>query len=450
MSDMLFSFRKMFRTYVNSSFILVFVTILAILFANSELSEHYFSLWQIPVSFQVGSFNLFSHHGVPMSLMDVINDFLMAIFFFSVGLEIKREILVGELSSLKKALLPIVGALGGMIVPVTLFYLFTHEGLGARGSAIPMATDIAFSLGVLSMLGKRVPIGLKVFLAALAVADDLGGIIVIALFYSSHIDTTYLIYAACIVGVLLLGARYGIRSKVFYCALGTVVWYFFLNSGIHATIAGVVVAFCVPARPASSSGRYIKRIRENINQFPETPEHDGDIHILTNEQISTLKKVESASDKVISPLQDLEDSLHPFISYMIIPVFAFANAGINFTGMSFMDLFHGVGLSVFAGLLVGKFVGIFSFSWIAIKLGIVSMPHGANWKMFSGIAMLGGIGFTVSMFIANLSYAMLGAEGLLLLNEAKLGILAGSVTAGVLGYVLLHVFLPTEENAITA
>ena len=447
MSDLLYSFRSMLRNYINSSFILVFVTLFALFCANSQFSEAYFSLWQKPVSLQFGDFNLFSHHGTPMMLMDVINDFLMAIFFFSVGLEIKREILVGELSSMKKALLPIIGAIGGMIIPVVCFFIFTHDGIGARGSAIPMATDIAFSLGVLSMLGKRVPTGLKIFLAALAVADDLGGILVIALFYSGHIDATYLMYATVVVGILLYGARKGVRTKLFYCLLGVAVWYLFLNSGIHATIAGVIVAFCVPARPATTSARYIERIRENIGKFPKTSEAKGEIHILTNDQIALLKSVESASDKVISPLQDLEDTLAPLVSFYIVPIFAFANAGINFEGMSFMDLFHGVGLSVFVGLVIGKFVGIFSFSWLAIKLGIVSMPTGANWKMFSGIAMLGGIGFTVSMFIANLSYAGAGAEGLVLLNEAKLGILAGSICAGVFGYTLLAQYLPKEEEA---
>lgn len=442
----MFSFRSMFRKYVNSSFILIFATLLALVFANSSFGDTYFSIWKSPVHLQIGDFNLFGHNGEAMTLMDFINDFLMAIFFFSVGLEIKREILVGELSSMKKALLPIIGACGGMIVPVVIFSIFTHSGDGARGCAIPMATDIAFSLGVLSMFGKRVPTSLKIFLAALAVADDLGGIIVIALFYSSHIDLVYLLYAAVLVAVLIIGAYRNVRTKLFYCLIGVVIWYFFLNSGIHATIAGVVVAFCVPARPATTSRKYIERIRENISLFPKTPEHTGEIHILTNQQIALLKSVESASDHVISPLQDLEDTLSPLISYYIIPLFAFANAGVNLAGMSVMNLFQGVGLSVLLGLLVGKMIGIFSFSWIAIKLKIVAMPAGSNWKMFSGIAMLGGIGFTVSMFIANLSYSALGAEGVVLLNDAKLGILAGSICAGTIGHIILSKYLPAANE----
>ncbi len=444
MSDLLYSFKSMLRSYVNASFILIFVTVLALVCANSPIRDFYFSLWDTPVALKIGDFNLFGHAGHDMSLMLFINDFLMAIFFFSVGLEIKREILVGELSSMKKALLPIIGAIGGMIVPVLMFFIFTHEGLGAKGMAIPMATDIAFSLGVLSMFGKRVPVGLKIFLAALAVADDLGGIIVIALFYSGHLQATYLLYAFGIVALLLIGAKFGIRSKLFYCSLGIIVWYLFLNSGIHATIAGVIVAFCVPARPKTTSRRYIERIRDNIAKFPKTDESKGEIHILTNEQIALLKSVESASDHVISPLQDLEDTLHPLIANYIIPLFAFANAGIDFAGMSIMSMFSGVGLSVLAGLAVGKLVGILLFSWLAIKFGIVSMPTGSNWKMFSGVAMLGGIGFTVSMFIANLSFAGHGPEGLALLNQAKLGILAGSVFAGVAGYLILQRTLPKE------
>ena len=452
MSEMQFSFRRMIRKYVNSSFILVFVTLVAMVLANSNFSETYTEFWQKPVVIQLGDFQFFSHHGEAMTLMDVINDFLMAIFFFSVGLEIKREILVGELSSLKKSLLPVIGACGGMIIPVLIYFLLTPSGVASKGTAIPMATDIALSLGILSMLGKRVPAGLKIFLAALAVADDLGGILVIALFYSSEIYTSYLIYAGIAIIALIFGAYMNVRSKLFYCGIGMLVWYLFLNSGIHATVAGVITAFCVPARPATTSSKYIEKIREAIKQFPVTSENKGEIHILTNQQISLLKSVESSSDKVISPLQDLEDSLASIVNLIIIPLFAFANAGVNISGFSIGTLFSGVALSVFLGLLLGKVIGIFSFSWAAIKLGIVNMPVGVNWKMMFGVSVLGGIGFTVSMFIANLSFGAHGQEGALLLNEAKLGILAGSVCAGAIGYLLLNKFLPkvakNDPNAI--
>ena len=381
-----------------------------------------------------------------MTLMEVINDFLMAIFFLSVGLEIKREILVGELSSLKKALLPIIGACGGMIVPVLIFWL-TCPGDAAmqRGLAIPMATDIAFSLGVLAMFKTRVPIGLKVFLAALAVADDLGGIVVIALFYSSHISWMFLAVSALLVIFMILGNAMKVRSKTFFVLVGLVLWYTMLNSGIHSTIAGVIVALCVPASLRKGTGYYLERIRKNISKFPIIKVDD--LHktvVLTNSQIHTLKSIESAADKMISPLQDLEDSLHGMINFFIVPLFAFANAGIDLSQMSIGSLFSGVGLAVMLGLVVGKFLGVFSFSWLAVRLGFVTLPHGSTWKAFASVCVVCGIGFTVSMFIADLSYSGIGAVGETLLNEAKLGVLSGSVIAAALGCLLLNKTLPKE------
>ena len=442
----MFSLTNKFRKYTNSSFILIFVTVSALIFANSPWSDIYFEMWQTPVAFQIGGFNLFSHSGVPMTLMQFTNDFLMAIFFFSVGLEIKREILVGALSNPKKALLPIIGAMGGMAIPVLVYLFFSHDGAGMRGASIPMATDIAFSLGVLAMLGSRVPIGLKIFLSALAVADDLGGIIVIAAMHSGELNIFFLGIAALVTMSLMFAAQRGLRSKLVYCLAGLTIWYLFLNSGIHATIAGVIIAFCIPARPVTTSKYYVDIIRHNIQLFPQTNESKGEVHILTNEQIATLKRVESASDRVISPLQDLEDSLHGVVPYFIIPLFAFVNAGIDFTGMSFMNLFSGVGLSIFAGLVLGKFIGIYTFTWLAVKVKIVELPTLSNWKMMAGIAMLGGIGFTVSMFMANLAFGDGTPEMHELLNNAKFGILAGSVVSGVIGYMILDRVLPKTLN----
>lgn len=425
--------------------VLIVCTVLALICANIPVvKDWYFSLWQHNVSVSIGNFNLFSHNGHPMTLMAVINDFLMAIFFLSVGLEIKREIRVGELSTREKALLPIIGACGGMIVPVLLFWL-TCPGDAAmqRGLAIPMATDIAFSLGVLSVFSKRVPIGLKVFLAALAVADDLGGIIVIALFYSSDIDFLYLALSAACVAVMVLANILKVRRKAFYVTIGLVLWYMMLNSGIHATIAGVIVAFCVPATLKKGTGHYLERIRQNINKFPviDVDEQHNAV-VLTNEQIHTLKSIESAADKMICPLQDLEDNLHFLINYLVIPLFAFANAGIDLSGMSLGSLFSGVSLSVIIGLVLGKFLGVFSFSWLAVRMKIVALPAGATWKAFASVSVVCGIGFTVSMFIADLSYAGLGAQGVALLNEAKLGVLCGSVISALLGCWLLNRNLP--------
>lgn len=433
------------KRHISSSVVLIFFTILALMCANIQgVKDWYFELWQNSVCLSIGDFNLFSHNGHPLTLGQMINDFLMAIFFLSVGLEIKREIRVGELSTREKAMLPIIGACGGMIVPVLIFALVCpSDALMQRGVAIPMATDIAFSLGVLAVFKARVPVGLKVFLAALAVADDLGGIIVIALFYSSHINVMFLVMAAVCVAVMVIGNALDNRSKAFYVIVGLVLWYMMLNSGIHATIAGVIVAFCVPATLKKGTGHYLERIRKNVNKFPviDIDEQHNTI-VLTNEQIHTLKSIESAADKMISPLQDLEDNLNFLINYLVIPLFAFANAGIDLSQMSVGSLVSGVGMATMLGLVIGKFVGVFSFSWIAVKLKFVSLPAGTTWKAFASVCVVCGIGFTVSMFIADLSYAGIGVIGETLLAQAKLGVLCGSVVSAILGCVLLNKTLP--------
>ena len=433
------------KGHINSSVVLIFFTILAIVCANTPIiKEWYFSLWHLPMSLSIGEFNFFSHSGHAITLGQMINDFLMAIFFLSVGLEIKREIKVGELSSMNKALLPIIGACGGMLIPVVIFYLVCPaETAMQRGLAIPMATDIAFSLGILAVFKSRVPVGLKMFLAALAVADDLGGIFVIALFYTSNIDMLYLSLSAICVVIMVIGNIANIRRKSFYISVGLVLWYFMLNSGIHSTIAGVIVAFCVPSTLVKGTGYYLERIRENVSKIPIVD--FGNLHktvVLTNEQIHTLKSIESAADKMISPLQDLEDNLHTLINYIVIPLFAYANAGVDISTMNFGCVLSGVGLAVMLGLVVGKFLGVLSFSWIAVKLGFVSLPAGASWRAFASVCVVCGIGFTVSMFIADLSYAGLGSDGLALLGQAKLGVLLGSVISAVIGCVLLNKTLP--------
>ena len=444
-----YSFLSKLKEHVSSSAVLIFFTIAALLCANiPAVKDWYFNLWQNTVSFSIGNFNFFSHNGHAMSLGAVINDFLMAIFFLSVGLEIKREIKVGELSTREKALLPIIGACGGMIVPVIVFYLVCPgDPAMQRGLAIPMATDIAFSLGVLTSFKTRVPLGLKIFLAALAVADDLGGIIVIALFYTSHIDTMFLILSALCVVAMILANVLNCRSKACYVTFGLVLWYMMLNSGIHATIAGVITAFCIPSTLKKGTGHYLERIREQVSLFPviDVDERHNTI-VLTNEEIHTLKSIESAADKMISPLQDLEDNLHFLINYIVIPLFAFANAGVCLAGMSIGGLFSGVGLSVMLGLIIGKFVGVFSFSWVAVRMGIVKLPANTTWKAFASVCVVCGIGFTVSMFIADLSYAGLGAEGAALLDQAKLGVLVGSVVSALSGCILLNHTLPKCER----
>ncbi len=437
---------KHIGVYRASGFWLIIATLAALVIANFFPCMHYAEWWTQPVRLSIGSFNLFGHGKETLTLMDVINDFLMAIFFLAVGLEIKREVLVGELSSLRKAMLPIIGACGGMLVPVLVFLIFCpKDPLMLRGAAIPMATDIAFSLGVLAAFGRRVPVGLKVFLAALAVADDLGGIIVIALFYTTHLSALHLIGAALCIALLVALNLRRCRGKVYYLAAGFALWYMMLNSGIHATIAGVVVAFCIPASLPGGTRTYMAQIEEDLQHFPSfaTAEDDARPVILTAEEIHTLRSIEAASDHLISPLQDMEDHLRFPVNYLIIPLFAFANAGINLGEMAPENLFSGVGLAVFLGLLVGKVAGVFTLSWLCIRRGWVSLPEGVTWRTFAGVCMLCGIGFTVAMFIANLSYSDTACQSML--ADAKLGILCGSLLSATIGFLVLHRFLPKSR-----
>ena len=444
--------RQSLRRHASGGNVLIAATVLALIVANiPAVNTDYFDFWTQEVRLQIGDFNIFSHHGEPMSLLAFINDALMAIFFFTIGLEIKREVLVGELSSFRQALLPIVGAIGGMAAPVLIYWLLARGTDYSGGAAIPMATDIAFSLGVLALLGKRVPLSLKIFLTTLAVVDDIGGIIVIAIFYSTHIEIALLLYAAVLFGLLLLGSWMRIKSKVFYLVIGGIIWFLFLNSGIHPTIAGVLVAFCVPATPVYAPKKYIKIIRRSISHFKGDDDVDLEkLTILGKEQMNWLKEVESASDKVISPLQDLEDTLHPVVNYFILPLFAFANAGILLLGMDPASTFEGISLAVIAGLVAGKFIGIFSFSWLTVRLGLAPMPAHSNWSMMASMSLLGGIGFTVSIFIATLSFSASDPAQLALLDHAKLGIVVGSLLAGFGAFVWLHFTLPkgTAPDAV--
>ncbi len=445
--NVFFAARQAFRRHASGGNVLIFATVAALVVANiPALTGYYSSFWTQEVRLQLGDFNVFSHGGHPMSLLEFINDALMAVFFFTIGLEIKREVLVGELSSLRQALLPIIGAIGGMIVPVALFMFLSRGTDYSAGAAIPMATDIAFSLGLLGMLGSRVPLSLKIFLTTLAVVVDIGGILVIAVCYSTHIEVMLLVYAAVLLAVLVAGSLMRIQSKIFYLLTGGAVWFLFLNSGIHPTIAGVLVAFCIPARPVFNPRNYIKSIRSAISNFrAEDDETLSRRTILTHEQMDWLKQVESASDKVISPLQELEDSLHPIVNYFIVPLFAFANAGITLLDMSPADIFEGVSLAIIISLVVGKFLGIWLFSLATVKLRIAPAPVGANWTMMAGVAAMGGIGFTVSLFIANLSFPGVPE----LLNLSKLGIVVGSVISALLGMLVLRLSLPRRVTAVT-
>jgi len=420
--------------------VLLFVTaVAAAILANSPLAPYYHQFLAMEVHLQIGDFNLFSHGGHAMTVLQLINDGFMTIFFLAVGLEIKRELLVGELSSFRKASLPFIAACGGMIVPVLIYSLVCPPGSpGGHGLAIPMATDIAFSLGVLSLLGQRVPLCLKIFLTAFAVVDDIGGILVIAVFYSSHVAVSYLLWAGLVFVILYLLGKRRTTSKAVFVIGGIIAWYLFMQSGIHSTIAGVILAFLIPARPRLNAGKYVERIRRIIKTFPTMCPEGADGIVLTNQQIAKLKRVESASDRVISTLQSLEDNLHNMVSFFVLPLFAFANAGVTLGGGS-GEIFGSVAIGVMLGLVVGKFIGIFSFTWVAIKAKLVPMPIGMNWKNLAGVSLLGGIGFTVSLFIGNLSF---GEMDPVLLNQAKVGVLGGSLIAGVIGFTLLSRVLP--------
>lgn len=415
---------------IAASIFLFVAAILAAVIANSSWAPAYQEFLAHELHLRIGDFNLFSHGGRDLRMIEFINDGLMTFFFVMVGLEIKRELLVGELSSLRKASLPFVAACGGMLLPVLIYMLFCRPGEdGGQGMAIPMATDIAFSLGVLSLLGNRVPLSLKIFLTAFAVVDDIGGILVIALFYSSHVSLGYLVAAAVLYAFLYFLGRRGATSKVFFFIFGVIIWYLFLQSGIHSTISGVILAFVIPAKPRMDVGKYIERIRTAISEFPTM---DKESIVLTNSQIAKLKELEAASDHVISPLQSMEDSLHGIVNFVILPLFAFVNAGVVFSGGG--ELVGNVSMAVGVGLVAGKFAGIYLFTWLAIRLHISPMPQGMTWANLSGIALLGGIGFTVSLFIANLSF---GADFPVFLNQAKLGVLSGSILSGCLGYLVL-------------
>lgn len=443
--NVFFSARRALAHHASGGNVLMFATILAVIIANIPgVNTLYHDFWCQEMRLQIGDFNVFSHAGQPMTVLQFINDALMAIFFFNIGLEIKREVLVGELSSIRQALLPIMGALGGMIVPVSIYYFMARGTSYIDGAAIPMATDIAFSLGIIAMLGSRVPSSLKIFLTTLAVVDDIGGIIVIAAFYAGHIDMAFIGYAAIGLLVLLVGGGVmKIQTKMFYFGIGGVIWFLVLNSGIHPTIAGVLVALCVPATPVYAPNRYIRVIRENIRNFREDGDADLDHRtILSHEQMDWLKQIETASDRVISPLQDMEDQLHPLTDYLIIPLFAFANAGIFLLDINPLTMVTGISLAILISLVIGKFTGILLFSWASVRFGLAPMPEQADWRMMSAVSLLGGIGFTVSLFIASLTFDTSTPSGASMLNDAKLGIVAGSFVAGLAGYILLRISLP--------
>lgn len=426
----------------NASLLLFLATILAMVLANTPWAYVYHHILSYPMDFQLVDFQPFKHHGETMTVLMFVNDALMAVFFFLVGLEIKQEILIGELSSFRKAILPVIAACGGMVVPVLFYVLVCHTSPEVRGAAIPMATDIAFALAVLGLLGKRVPLSMRIFLTALAVVDDVGGIIIIALFYSGEISYVPLLISFALLVLLFYADRLRIHSDAFYYIVGFFVWMFFLESGIHPTIAGVLVAFTVPARPIIRLDRFVDRMTGYVDMLSASDSKRlKKSSVLTPAQIQVLNNIHTVADKAVSPLQRMVDQLHPMVYYFILPLFAFVNAGVTFGEIQLSSL-AGIPLAVLLGLFVGKSMGIFLFTYLAVRFGLAARTEGITKRHLFGVSMLGGIGFTVALFIANLSFAGVSDAGAQMLDQAKLGVFAGSFISGLCGYLILRKVLP--------
>lgn len=405
--------------------LLIIATVIALAWANSPFAESYHHLWHTYVNIDIGGV------GLNYSLHHWINDGLMVIFFFVVGLEIKRELLVGELSSAKKAALPIAAALGGMIFPALIYTIFNLGSESASGWGIPMATDIAFVVGILALLGNRVPLSLKIFILALAIVDDLGAVLVIAIFYTSNISLTSLMIAGGLIILLIAMNRLGVRNLLVYTLVGVALWLAFLKSGVHATVAGVLLAFTIPVSSRINTKKFKSETENLIKEFDNAGEHGEDV--LTNsERLSIVDKIENNCEKILTPLQRFEHGLHPWVSFFIMPVFALANAGVTIGSGLSSSLTHPVSIGIILGLFLGKQIGIFGFSYLAVKLKLASEPEGVSWKKIYAAAILAGIGFTMSLFIANLAFT--SPE---LLDTAKVGILSGSLISGIVGFIIL-------------
>lgn len=394
-------FKEFIKKESSVGILLMVATALAMLFANSSLRPFYDFFLDTPFEVRLGR-NI--HIAKPLLLW--INDGLMAVFFFMIGLEVKREVLVGQLSSREQIILPSIAAFGGMLCPALVYVLINAGDVSAlNGWAIPAATDIAFALGILALLGDRVPSSLKIFLLALAIMDDLGAIVIIAIFYSGDLSVGMLILAAICLMLLVILNRMKVEALAPYLWVGVFLWIFVLKSGVHATLAGVALAFAIPLHSKKKPG--------------------------------------------YSPLEYFEHELQPWVNYMILPVFAFANAGISLDGMAFGDIFHAVPLGIMLGLVVGKLVGVYGFSVAAIKMGVAKLPDKATSQHLFGVAALCGVGFTMSLFIGGLAFEHVGGDAVSYLTTHRIGILSGSLIAGLAGYLILRTAQPAEEEIIT-
>jgi Na+:H+ antiporter, NhaA family len=418
-------FQNFFSTQASGGIVLFIAAIVAIIWANSPWAYTYHEIWE--AHFRIGALNF--NIDKPVELW--INDGLMAIFFFVVGLEIKRELIIGELSSIKQASLPIMAAIGGMVVPALIFVMFNAGSDTISGWGIPMATDIAFALGVLALLGDKIPVSLKIFLTALAIVDDLGAVLVIAIFYTAELSLIYLGIGIALILTSVLLARLHVRNPFVYAILGVIVWVFFLKSGVHATIAGVLMALTIPGKARINSKSFISRSKSIISDL-ETNCEIGDMVPSSKEFNSGVFELESNCEKVMAPMQRLEHGLAPWVAYLIMPIFALANAGLEINPELMGVLFNPITIGIILGLFIGKQIGISLFAWLSVKLKFSDLPEGVTWKKIYGVACLGGIGFTMSLFISNLAYT-----NSLYQEEAKLGILIASLLSGILGAVIL-------------
>ncbi len=413
----------------------------AIAWANSPASESYTDFWSTPLKIELGDLLHLDH----LSLQAWVNDALMALFFLLVGAEIKREVVHGDLGDLRAIALPIIAALGGMVVPATIYAVITNGEPGSDGWGIPMATDIAFAVGVVSLLGRRVPLGAKVFLLTLAVADDIGAIVVIAVFYTGDLSWGWFAIAIAGLGVVMAMRRGDVHSLVPYLAVGSIIWLALLESGVHATLAGVALGLMTPAWPLRAPGRYTHEVRQLADRIDQAERDEvlsqGEFE--ENEQL--MAEVVRLSVQTTSPLERLSRALSPWVAFVIVPIFALANAGVEISGDSISGLVsEPISLGVAAGLLFGKTIGVFGGAAIAVALKLGRLPENTTWRHILGLAMVAGIGFTVALFVTSISL-----EDPVLADSAKVGILFGSLVAGVAGYAFLRAIPEPPEVAET-
>jgi NhaA family Na+:H+ antiporter len=427
-------FEHFLHAQTTTGLVLMFMTVVALVLANSPLADGYMHFFHTKIDLNVGSWKL-SH-----SIHHWINDGLMAIFFFLIGLEIKREILVGELSNIKVAILPIVAAIGGMVIPALIYIAINAGGEGASGWGIPMATDIAFAISALVLLGKRVPTTLVTFLVALAIVDDLGAVLVIAIFYTDTIHMLPLLLAGGSFLVLVAFNRFGIHMILPYFVVGLLMWFFMLESGVHATIAGVIAAMAIPSKPKLNPLNFSESTRELLNDYDKYKVCED--HTMHENQKAILQNIKDKIDSIGTPAARLENDLHLMVALVIIPLFALANAGIAIDfGSIGSTIVEPVSLGIIAGLVLGKVLGVFGVSWLAIKLGIARLPEGSTMSQIFGVAFLAGIGFTMSIFVADLAFV----NSPELVFQAKVGILSASLFAGLFGFFWLK-YVAKREN----